>query len=1093
MRSTGGTRRQSANSGGISARPEEFQWSAGRRINNPLQVNNLPHIAAGVLFLMGIAAHAQVASAALSGTVTDQSSAAVPGVEVTAAQKQTGFVRHAVTDTDGDYTFEGLTPGAYTIAAHKDGFRDFEVGGLALEVNQKARQDIQLTLGDAHQRITVDGAVSPLQPEDASLGYRMDNTRITALPLESRNVAELITLGPGAIPRQLGGFTHDINNDVQEGSRGSVALNPPINGSRSTMNAFLLDGAYDTDRNTFAIAVYPPMDSVQEFHIQSSQAPAEFPQAGGGAIDVITKSGAKQLHGSGFEYFDNEATDGRNYFEDPTLPRPIFRQNEFGASLGGPVAKLKSTFFYGIYEGLRQKSGNAALSLVPNPATRSGNFAGQNIIYDPLGNVPREPFPGDAIPQNRLDPIAVAFLAKYEPLPNNNSASGNYLDSTPNTTRTDSESGRIDHQFTDQSVLTGRYTINGETNVVAGSFPLLPTSEAVRAQQVGIGYTKSRANWIDETRFSFTRLAMYDAPASAFHQNLEQQLGLADPPTNPLYFGLPYFNATDYSMVTDSPTLPQTQRDNMWQATDGFTLLRGRHTLKMGADFIHFQLNYLQSNLARGEYTYTGVFTSVDGSGVGTGDPFADFLLGDPQNTERTSGSGQAYLRQSDYAAYAQDDWRATPKLTLNFGLRWEYAAPYTEARNNLLNLDYSTLPNQPQLKRVSSAVNPDYQNFSPRIGLAWQLPKVVFRAGYGVYYSQEIAVETYDLALNGESNIVNQTNGNLAPVLSTQNGFARTAVTGLPSYFGVDPNARTPYVQQWTASLQHELPRRVLLELAYAGSKGTRLGRFRQFNTPAHVELGQNLAPRPGDLQSLRSFPDLGEIIQRQHIANSSYESLQVKVEKSLSTRFSLLASFVWSKSIDDADSVIPGLFEGAGAQDERNLRLERGLSFSNPGRRIAAGYVYRWRKWTLSGTVTLQDGTPVNPFYFALDFANSGTPNRPNIVPGQSISLPRSLRSSSEFFNTGAFSAPAPYTFGDAGRDTIPGPGNNIFDLSLSRRFPIREHGAVEFRAESFNVANHPNWGIPGPYPDFGPFFGKIFSSGEPRRMQFALRYDF
>jgi hypothetical protein len=268
-------------------------------------------------------------------------------------------------------------------------------------------------------------------------------------------------------------------------------------------------------------------------------------------------------------------------------------------------------------------------------------------------------------------------------------------------------------------------------------------------------------------------------------------------------------------------------------------------------------------------------------------------------------------------------------------------------------------------------------------------------------------------------------------------------------------------------------------------------------------VETGENLGPRPGDLQSLRTFPSLGQIIQRQHIANSSYQSMQVKAEKSLGARVSLLASFVWSKAIDDADSTIPGLFESTGAQDERNLRLERGLSFSNPGRRITAAYVWRLpalqaagpvlKNWSLSGTMMLQDGTPVNPFFFALDFANSGTLNRPNIVPGQSVTLPRDQRTADHFFNTAAFTAPAPYTFGNAGRDTIPGPGNNVFDLALHRQFRVREHQTLQFRAESFNTFNHPNWGIPGPNPDFGPFFGKIFTSGEPRRMQFALRYDF
>jgi hypothetical protein len=378
-----------------------------------------------------------------------------------------------------------------------------------------------------------------------------------------------------------------------------------------------------------------------------------------------------------------------------------------------------------------------------------------------------------------------------------------------------------------------------------------------------------------------------------------------------------------------------------------------------------------------------------------------------------------------------------------------------------------------------------------------------VFRAAYGVFFNPEIAVESYDLVLNNLLNVFNEAQGGLAPVITTRDAFARTSVSGFPTYFGMDPRARTPYVQQWSAGVQREFRGRMLLEVAYIGSKGTRLGRFRQFNTPAHVETGENLPPRPGPLQSLRPFPQLGRIIQRQHIANSSYHSLQVKAEKNVSSRLSLLASFVWAKSIDDADTVIPGLFNSAGAQDERNLRLERGLSFANVGRRISAGYVYRLpetrvagpvlRGWVLSGTLLLQDGTQLNPIYFSLDLANSGTPNRPDIVPGQSIALPRDQRTPERFFNTAAFRTPAPFTFGNAGRNLITGPGNNIFDFALQRKFRLREGHTVSVRAESFNAFNHPNWGIPLPYPEFGPFFGKILASGEPRRMQFAMRYDF
>jgi hypothetical protein len=1058
------------------------------------------------ILLFAARAQAQVASGTLSGTVTDPSSGVVAGVQVTASQPANGWTRATITDAHGNYVFDPLTPGVYTITAHKAGFRDYEATGVTIELNQRARHEIRLELGSAQDRVTVSGEVSPVDTDSATVGYRMDQTKIAGLPLAQRTVIALVTLGPAAIPRQLGGFTHDINNDIQEGSRGSVALNPPINGARSTQNTFLLDGAYDTDRNTFAIAVYPPMDSVSEFHIQSSLAPAEFPQSGGGAIDVVTKSGTRNFHGSGFEYFRNEASDGRNYFDDPTLPRPIYRQNQFGASIGGPAHWLKNTFFYGIYEGTRLKSGASALAIVPSAAVRGGDFTSQNAIFDPLtmSGGARAPFPLNRIPENRIDPIATNYLNRYEPLPNSNGSSGNYLDATPNLANGDTASGRVDHQFGSNGALAVHYTLNDEDNIVAGSFPVLPTSETVRAQQASVGYTTGAAAWSDEARLAFTRLRVFGVPETAFHLNVAQQLGLADPPTDPFSFGLPYFNVQNYSMVTDSPSLPQVQRDNLWQVSNNLSLVRGRHTLKFGGNFMHYQLNYLQSNLTRGQYNYSGVFTSLDGSGAADGDPMADFLLGFPQTSTRTQGSGQGYLRQSVYAAFAEDDFRLSLRLTLNLGVRYEYASPYTEANGRFLNLDYSTLPEQPRLVPVSTGSRPDRNNFAPRLGLAWQVShKLVFRAGYGVYFSPEIAIESYDLLLNGLSNVMNETQGNQPPVLTTRDAFPKTANTGFPSYFGLDPGARTPYVQQWNAGLQRELPGRVLLEAAYIGSKGTDLGRYRRFNTPAHVETGEDLPPRPGDLQALRTFPDLGVIIQRQHIANSIYHSLEVKAEKSLSPRFSLLASFVWSKSIDDADSPIPGLFDSAGAQDERNLRLERGLSFSNPGRRVTGGYVVRLpavraagpvlRNWSLSGTVTLQDGTPVNPFYFALDFANSGTPNRPDIVPGQSVMLPRDQRTAAHFFNTAAFTAPAPYTFGDAGRDTIPGPGNNIFDVALHRQFRMAEGHTVQFRAESFNTFNHPNWGIPGPNPDFGPFFGQIFTSGEPRRIQFALRYDF
>ncbi len=442
--------------------------------------------------------------------------------------------------------------------------------------------------------------------------------------------------------------------------------------------------------------------------------------------------------------------------------------------------------------------------------------------------------------------------------------------------------------------------------------------------------------------------------------------------------------------------------------------------------------------------------------------------------------------------------------------MRYEYFSPFTDAAGTLSNLDYSGLPQPPRLVPVSQSFEPNTHDFAPRVGLAWNLPgfvsahgDTVFRAGYGIYFNPELAVESYDLVLNGVRNEINSFDGLGTPVLTTRDGFPSTASTGFPSYFGLDSYLPTPYVQQWNAGFQRELPGGIVAEVDYIGSKGTHLGRFRRFNTALQTETGANLDPRPGDLQSLRTFPTLGTLFQFEHISDSSYNSLQVRAEKRFRRSLSFLASFVWGKSIDDSSNVIPSLFDAGGAQDERNLRLERALSAFNVGRRLSAGFVYSLpgggplgfavRGWQLSGIVTVQDGTPLDPLYISSDSANAGTFTRPNIVPGQSISLPASQRTPDHWFNTAAFAAPAPYQFGNAGRNIIPGPGNEVVDLALHKRFSISERLALELRAESFNTLNHPNFGFPDPYPDQGPFFGKILTTGDPRRLQFATRIEF
>ncbi len=1054
--------------------------------------------------------YGQVSSGSLLGDVRDQKAASVSGAAIVARNNDTGFSRTVATNAFGSYRIDDLLPGAYTVTAQHDGFQSATVSPIFVEVNQKARLDFELRLGSAHDSVTVNARTSPLQADEASLGYVLGSSFIESLPLLGRNIINLVTLGPGAIPRQLGGFKHDIMNDLQ-GNRGAVALNAPVNGARSTENSYILDGAYNTDRNVFAIAVVPLMETVSEFRIQTGLATAEFAQSGGAVVDVVTKSGSKAFHGNLFEFWRNEATDARGFFETAGSPRAIFRQNQYGATLSGPLAP--STFFFGSYEGLRSLSASTTQHLVPDAGVRGGNFAGRSKIFNPF-NVDAsgrpQPFADNVIPASRIDSAVAKYLAQYEPLPNAALTTGsNYIDSTPSRDHVDNGSMRVDRAWGQHSRLFTRYTINDDRALLAGSFPELPTSETLRAQQAAVGHTWAGASWVNETHFSFTRLRVFDLAASSSGTNVLANLGIGGFPDNPFTFGLPAITVTNFDTVQDSRSVPQMQRDNTWYFSSNFSRTTGRHTWKTGFQFTHFTMAYLQSLYARGNFTFNGAYTQDPASPGNTGDAFADFLLGFPSQTQRQAGVAQAYLRQNTYATFIEDDWRITPRITISAGVRYEYVAPFSEDRGGLLNLDYSTLPNAPVLRHVGTVTEPERRDFAPRIGLAARLPRLfagsgdnVFRAGYGIYYSPEIAVEAYNLLRNGVRTELNTPSGP-KPVLTFENGFPQTGSTGFPSYFGIDRTAPIPYVQQWSANFQHEAPGNVLVELGYVGTKGTNLALFRRFNTPAHVETGENLPPRAGDLQSLRTFPSLGPLFQVQHIGNSIYHSLQVKAEKRFAKRISFLGSFVWAKSIDNSDTQIPGLFASFGAQDERNLRLERGLSFFDIRRRLSGGFLYAipsagaWTpvfgNWQLSGTLTFQDGTPVNPVYFSRDFANSGTPNRPNVVPGQSVNLPSGERSANRFFNTNAFSPPAPFTFGNAGRDTLPGPGNAVINAALTRQFSVGEGKTIQFRAETFNLTNHPNIGIPGPYPDFGPFFGKAFQAGSPRRMQFALRFDF
>ncbi|MGC4054046.1 MAG: carboxypeptidase-like regulatory domain-containing protein, partial [Paludibaculum sp.] len=511
------------------------------------------------VLLSSCAATAQVSSGTFFGEVRDASHALVPGAHVVARSAATGFVRTTVTNDSGSYSIDGLAAGSYSVRAEKPGFQVTVAREAVLEVNQKGRLDFELKPGEASTSVDVVADVSPLQASDATAGAYFETSSVSSLPLVGRNIVSLITVGPGAIPRQLSGFYHDTITDLQ-GNRGLVGLNHPINGGRSTMNMYLLDGANNTDRNTFSIAVVPPLESVQEFRVQTSLAAAEFPNAGGGVIDVITKSGSQVLHGSAYEYLRNEATDAHSFFDDPSLPRPIFRQNQFGGSVGGQVP-LPSTFFFAAYDGLRGQAAASTLHLFPNTALRAGDFADRNPIFDPLTadtvTGQRAPLPGNRIPASRIDGIARKYVDTYLPLPNRPEGATNYLDSTADRHDNDSANGRLDHQFRDGSSLFGHYTINDERGRLGRAFPERPSLENLRAQQVSLGYLRTGSNWSGEGRLAYTRLRVFNVPESAFQKDVMAELGIQGFSSDPFFYGLPYFLVTNFETVIDTTTLPQ--------------------------------------------------------------------------------------------------------------------------------------------------------------------------------------------------------------------------------------------------------------------------------------------------------------------------------------------------------------------------------------------------------------------------------------------------------------------------------------------------------------------------------------------------------
>jgi len=1022
---------------------------------------------------------AAAAAQSVRGTVTDASQSPLSGAVVQIVNAETNRLRSTITDALGGFAIPSLPPGDYRIEAQYEGYRQ-QVRQITLRLNQEVQIEIPLLPGQRTDTVEVTSTPEVLRTDSAALGGLIENLQITGLPLDGRNFFELSLLLPGVAPPAQG----------SAGSvRGDFAVN--INGAREDSNGFLLDGVFNGDPQLNGIAVTPPVDAVREFEIVTGTYDASFGRYAGGQVSVALKSGTNQFHGAAYEFFRNRALDARNFFAPATEKSPQDQRNQFGASLGGPVVKNR-TFFFGDYEGRRLREGLTRITNVPTDLERVGDFSRSNLLaIDPFTQLP---FAGNVIPEDRRNPVGLAIAALY-PHPNRSAPNQNYVSSPASRDREEHFDVRLDHNLGASDDLGVRYSFADRnlyepfSGPTFAAIPGFGTDIPRRAQNATASETHTfTPNLLNQFRLGFNRVSI-GAFQENFDRNLNGEVGLPQVSTNPRDYGLSLISITGYSPLGDESHNPQHSARTSYQLTNTVTYVRGRHLFKAGVDLRRLQQNAYRDEMARGFLSFLGQ----------TGNALAEMLLGFPSLTGVARLDNQQHLRTTSEYFFVQDAWRFRSDLTLSAGLRYEYNAPPVDAEDRANVYD----PGTRALVRVGtngiprSGYRPDRNNWAPRIGLAWRPGErgAVLRAGYGLYYDQAALATGEGLYFNAPYFDFKLYFPLEQLPLTLFDPFPRDFPIALPSSaLAFQTDLRAAYVQQWSFSIQQEIGRNRVVEVAYSGSKGTKLLGGRDLNQP--LPSAQRPNPRP--------VPQFDDITVLESRGNSNYNGLQVRFQQSLRRGLTVLASYTWSKSIDDAS----GFFSSAGdpnfPQDSLHASLERGPSNFDLRHRLSLSYAWdlpfgrgRLRGgWQTFGIWTFQSGRPFTVALLSdLDNSNTGRANlgfgandRPDVLRNPALSG----GSQERWFDTTAFVLPPFGTFGNAGRNILTGPGYRNINVSLVKNAKLSERAALQCRLEAFNFLNRTNFDLPDIF--FGsPTFGKIQSAQSPRRVQLGLKLLF
>jgi hypothetical protein len=1041
----------------------------------------------------------------LLGIVSDQNGAVVPSATVRAQNTDTGFTTSTTPTPDGSYVISLLPVGHYTISVEASGFKTFIRSGVLIPVAQSIRVDVKLEVGQVAQTVTVSGSAVNIDTTDATLGMTVDTAHLESLPLNGRNAMGLLETLPGVATATAPTYF----TSARSGPSYSIS------GSRTDFGNMMLDGQTLTDAISNTNQNLPTVDALEEFRVLTDSYGAEYGRAGGSVIVAITKSGTNQFHGSLWEYLRNDAFDAANSFTPSGTRKPELRQNQFGGALGGPVLLPKyngknRTFFFVAYEGLRIRQQDLTVAYPLTSAERTGDFSAllpSQVITDPDTGLP---FPGNIIPGNKIDTVATTAMGLYLPLPNQPDNSLRLAQSAP--VSTDQAIFKIDQTLGDRDRVWFRFYRSNANSPSPEAIPFFNNPGSYKYQAYAVAETHTFSpNLINEAQASYSR----PEGISGTEKNGKsaKELGINTngftpyPQTPQMSVSGAFEFGTDW--YVDEPSYFR-------QFDDTISWNHGKHDIRAG-----FMFNY-QGN---GDLAYPAMGLSF--TGLITGNPSADFLIGRPQSFNVTTtiiDDGTSKLFQP----FVQDNYKVTKRLTLNLGLRYDFQTPWVEKaggastyRAGQQSTVYPSAPPGlvvPGDKGVQPGLYKTWKwGFEPRIGLAWDVTgtgQTSVRAAWGIFHAvidEEVeAIETNNEPFlvgfsTAPPNTANPWGSQTDPLPYNPKNPSFGPFPGITQSY-LDPNYRQADIQQFNLSIQRRIGANLFAEAAYVGTVSHHLYDSEDLNaaiySPGATEANAQ-SRRPILPQYYGSMPSLTSDV------NANYHSLQLDAQKRFSSSYAVQVAYTWEKSIDTRSQSLLG----TGAQDPNNVKAERGLSDFNVGQILAINGLWDLPAltgrgfltaiaggWRLSGIIRYNGGTPQSILsgednaLIGYCRANSGQ-ERADIIGSPNLSHSRSRRAQeAEYFNTASFSEPNPGQFGTVGRNTIVGPGNLQNDIAVMKKLPTfpSEKGGFTFRADFFNLINWTNLGQPNNTLNSSAF-GQITSAGPPRIAQFALRYDF